>query len=469
MTGWKQNEAFGKHVQKVFNIIDERTGQPCESPVHKVLSSRKVVALASHTILIAKDGREFVIEDSGAPIFDKENKIIGIVLVFRNVTEKKRTAEELFKAKKLDSLGVLAGGIAHDFNNILAGLLGNIELAKMSLDKNSKSIPLLQEAIKASVRAKDLTQQLLTFSKGGKPVKKTLSIEKTITETTNFLLRGSSITCQFSFPDDLWLVDIDSGQISQVIHNLILNSKQAMPNGGGIKITCSNVANASAETLIDLPDIPFIKITVQDNGSGIDDEYLEKIFDPYFTTKPDGSGLGLAITHSIITKHNGYIAVRSKKNEGVTFVIYLPAADIQTSSPAQIEPEQESENFKAKILVMDDESTVQDVVTQMLEMLGNEVLIARDGKEAIEIFKEHYESGRPVDVTIMDLTIPGGMGGKDAVKEILKIDPAAKAIVSSGYSNDPVMANFHEYGFKAAIAKPFLIRDLKRTLTEVLS
>lgn len=468
LTGWSQQEANGRPVQEVFNIINQKSGKPCDSLVDRVIASGKIVGLADHTALIAKDGTRYIIEDSGAPIFDKESKIIGTVIVFRDVTEERRTAEELLKVKKLESVGVLAGGIAHDFNNILAAILGNIELAGMSIDLTSEAYPLLQDAKKASLRAKDLTQQLLTFSKGGDPVKKTTLIGETITESANFVLHGSPISCQFSIPADLWLVDIDSGQISQVIQNLVLNAKHAMPEGGEIRINCSNIANMKSETPLRLPGKAYIKITVQDTGCGITDKYLERLFDPYFTTKQEGSGLGLAITHSIINKHNGHIAVQSKMGEGTIFTIYLPASDKQITHDPTKEAHK-PETIKAKILVMDDERAVRSIAKHILGYLGHEVLQAENGKEAIEIFNEHRKGGKPVDVIIMDLTIPGGMGGKDAIQEILNIDSEAKVIVSSGYSNDPVMANYREYGFKAAIAKPFLLAELNKTLTDVLS
>jgi len=316
---------------------------------------------------------------------------------------------------------------------------------------------------------KDLTQQLLTFAKGGDPVTKTTLIGKTITDSANFVLHGSSVSCQFIIPENLYLVDIDAGQISQVIQNLVINAKHAMPEGGEIKISCTNIADIRSETPRSLPGKAYIKITVQDNGCGITEKYLDKIFDPYFTTKQEGSGLGLAIAHSIISKHNGHISVQSTMGEGTTFTIYLPASDKQVLH-IPTEKTHEPETIKATILVMDDDQFVQDIAKRMLGRLGhNKVLQAKDGKEAIKIFNEHRKSGKPVDVIIMDLTIPGGMGGKDAVQEILKIDPEAKLIVSSGYSNDPVMSHYQQYGFKAAIAKPFMLAELNKILTDVLA
>lgn len=465
--GWSQAEAAGRLLPEIFNIINEKTGEPCKNSVDNVLFSGQNVGFANHTVLIAKDGTEKSITYSRALINDKKSKIIGVVLVFRDITKQLRMEYELLKAKKLESLGVLAGGIAHDFNNILFAILGNIELAEISLDAGCEAYPLLQDAKKASLRAKALTQQLLTFSKGGDPVKKTSSIWKTITESTNFVLHGSPVSCQFSIPDDLWLVDIDSGQISQVIQNLIINAKYAMPGGGEIRITCINISDIRSETSLNLSGKAYIKITVQDNGYGITKKYLDKIFDPYFTTKQEGSGLGLAITHSIIRKHYGHITVQSTMGKGTTFTVYLPASEKQIDH-FSTEKIKKLESIKAKILVMDDDQFVQGIVKLMLGRLGHEVLQAKDGKKAIEIFNENHKIKKSIDIIIMDLTIPGGIGGKDAIQEILKIDPAAKVIVSSGYSNDPIMSNYQQYGFEAAIAKPFMLADLNKTINTIL-
>lgn len=468
LTGWNQGEASGQPLSEVFNIINEKTGLTCENPVTKVLASGKIIGLANHTALIARDGTQRSIADSAAPILDPEGKIIGVVLVFRDVTQEKKREEELLKSRKLESVGVLAGGIAHDFNNILTAILGNINLADIYIEKGNEAHPLLKEAEKASIRAKNLTQQLLTFSKGGEPVRETTSIKQVITDSADFVLHGSNVICRYAIPEDLWMVDIDTGQMSQVIQNIAINARQAMPEGGEIKISCENIADITTETGLSLPGEKYIKIIIADTGGGIPEKYLDKIFDPYFSTKQEGSGLGLAVTHSIINKHDGHIFVRSKSGEGTTFTIYLPASAEQISSDSGEEAQKPAKTVKGTILVMDDEQMIQDLAKQMLSRFGHEVLQAKDGREAIAIFKEHHHSDNPVDVIIMDLTIPGGMGGKEAIEEILKIDPDAKAIVSSGYSYDPVMANYRQHGFKASIGKPFEMAQLKETVNSVL-
>jgi PAS domain S-box-containing protein len=467
LTGWSQEEAVGKPVGELFQIVDEKTGKPCRNPVEAVLASCEFSRLTGNTVLVARDGAKYNIEESGAPIFNRESEIIGVVLVFRDVTEERKDKEELFKAQKLESVGVLAGGIAHDFNNILAAILGSIELAGMSVGSENAAYPLLEAAKQASLRAKHLTQQLLVFSKGGDPVKQITSIRNTITEATNFVLHGSALSCKFDIPDDLWLVDIDPGQIAQVVQNLVLNAKAAMPEGGNIRISGENVQEHSSDVPGWLADTGYIKIRVEDDGCGIAEEHLGKIFDPYFSTKQEGSGLGLAITHSIIQKHQGIIDVHSEVGVGTIFTIYLPVSEKQVL-PVSVEEVSSPETNKAKIIVMDDEAPVREIAMLMLRNLGHEALAAKDGNEAIKLYNEQKKSGKAVDVIIMDLTIPGGMGGKEAVQELLKVSPDAKVVVASGYANDPAMVHYKQYGFKAAICKPFLLDELRNTIKNVL-
>ncbi len=425
---------------------------------------KKEIIIAPDIPMKRKDGSVFYadISSSQMQLSDKQY-LIGMI---RDVTEKKRTENELLKIKKLESLGVLAGGIAHDFNNILTAILGNINLASMFIDPENKAYSLLEQAEKAIMRAKGLTQQLLTFSKGGEPVKHTSSIGKIINDSADFVLHGSSVICEYDIPEDLWMVDIDTGQISQVIQNIILNACHAMPVGGVIDVSCENISDTKTKPVF-LSESKYVKITIADTGCGIPEKYIDKIFDPYFTTKQTGSGLGLATCHSIIGKHNGNISVQSEAGNGAAFIIYLPASleSIQSSDT----PEEDFADAKCKcrILVMDDETIVLDVAKQMLEQLGHEVVLAKNGDETIKLYKKYFESDRAFDIIIMDLTIPGGMGGKNTIQEILRIDPKAKAIVSSGYSNDPVMAYYQEYGFKASIAKPFRMTELSKIISTV--
>ncbi len=471
LCGWTNEEAQGKPSSIVFNIINEKTGLKCASPIQRVMHLGRIIGLANHTALIAKDGTIRSIADSGAPIRDKESNIIGVVLVFRDVTHEQMLEEELLKTKKLESIGVLAGGIAHDFNNILSAILGNIELAGYRIAKeDTRTVSLLAEAEKATKRATKLTGQLLTFSKGGEPVKEPTSLAEMVTESANFVLHGSNIVCNYSFPEDLWMVEVDSGQIGQVIQNITINAKHAMPEGGTIVVHCANVTDTAAETLLSVDAGDYVRISIQDNGVGIPKAILDKIFDPYFTTKQEGSGLGLAICHSIINKHEGYITVSSNIGKGTIFTIYLPAIRSQATDRDNTEEASVRAAVRsATIMVMDDEKMLRDVAALQLSTLGHKAILVEDGLHAINKYQELQDSGTPVDIVIMDLTIPGGMGGQEAAEKLLKIDPDAKIIVASGYSNDPVMASYHKHGFIAAITKPFDLRQLSDTIAPILN
>jgi len=391
----------------------------------------------------------------------KDGKPCGLRGVVIDLTERQKAEEEILKLRKLESVGVLAGGIAHDFNNLLAGLFGNIEMAKRFLPVNHKSYKYLNSAGMSMERATGLTQQLLTFAKGGDPIKETLYLEEVITETAKFSLRGSNVKLHLNIDPELWLVIADKGQLSQVISNLVINAKQAMPNGGSVTIDAKNIATAAVKQ---------IRLRVQDQGVGISPEHLGKIFDPYFSTKPHGSGLGLASCHSIITKHNGTIVAQSKLNQGTTFTITLPAAEIQEET--LIFPPDITINvghITARILLLDDEDLVRKMSGAMLEEMGHQIDYAVDGEEAIKKFQIAYETGQEYDIVICDLTIPGGIGGQEAAREILKCNPRANLIVSSGYATDLVMANYAEYGFKGRVAKPYLFEELQQEIQKVLN
>jgi len=395
-----------------------------------------------------------------------ENKPMGMRGIIIDITGRKRMEEELRKAGKLESIGILAGGIAHDFNNILTGVIGNISLAKMYAEPESEIFKTLKDAEVASLRAKDLTHQLLTFSRGGVPVKETASIVEIIKDTVRFTLRGSNVQCKFSIPDDLWSVEIDISQINQVIDNLIINADQAMPERGLIKVSAENITMGEERSL-PLKKGKYVEITVEDGGLGISEEHLQSIFDPYFSTKQKGSGLGLAISYSIIKNHGGYITVESKLSVGTTFYIYLPA-----SMEAIKVGKEGKEGFipgEGRVLLMDDEEGVRNVVGRMLKVIGYEREFAKDGARAIEMYEQAKESGKPFDVVIMDLTVPGGMGGKEATPKLLSINPGVKVIVSSGYFNDPVMAHFKRHGFSGVITKPYNIVELSKILHNVIT
>jgi len=466
LCGWQMTEAKGKMLGEIFQIVDEKTGEPCENPVDRVLTKGHIIALESNAVLLARDGCRINISDSAAPIRDAQSRTIGVVLVFRDVTNQIRLEKELQKNQKLESVGILAGGIAHDFNNILSGVLGNIDLAMHRLNENNPVTPLLREAEKASLRAKGLTQQLLTFAKGGSPIRKRVSIDDVVKDSAVFVLRGSNVRCDINIPDDLWLVEIDSGQMSQVIQNMILNARDAMEGGGAVTISARN-REGIIESL-DASQRHWVEITIIDEGPGMSQEVVDRIFDPYFTTKDKGSGLGLSICHSIIRQHNGTIQVTSTPGSGTIFTIILPALCKQKVHD-QVRVSRKFPYRKGlRILVMDDEKMVRKILREMLSHLGFEPTMVSDGQQAVEQYSRSMQQGSKFDLAIMDLTIPGGMGGKEAAQEILKLDPEAHVIVSSGYSNDPIMSSFEKYGFCAGVIKPFQLQELSDAIEKAL-
>lgn len=461
LTGWKQEECTGLPLKTVFNIIHEITKKPCQSPVEKVLKSNQIEELANHTILISRSGQERIIADSGAPIRDRNGNIIGVVLVFRDTTEKEKLLTAVQNNQRLESLGVLAGGIAHDFNNIMGGVFGYIELAHDEID-SPVAQQYLKEALKAISRVKGLTQQLLTFSKGGEPIRKIAPLFPFISEMSQFALSGSNVSCITETPENLWSCSYDANQIGQVIDNIVINAQQAMPMGGSILISAQNITIKNNHPL--LTEGSYVKISFKDHGIGIPKEILCKIFDPFFTTKQKGSGLGLATSYSIINRHGGTIEVESVPGKGTIFHIFLPATEslsIQATTNNNIE-----HHGEGQILVVDDEEIIQQTMRIMLESMKYKVICVCEGKAALDIYFQELKNNRYFTAIIADLTIPAGMGGKELAEEIRKSDTAIPIIVSSGYADDPIMANPEKYGFTDSLSKPFRKADLVKLLNK---
>jgi PAS domain S-box-containing protein len=421
--------------------------------------------LSSALPCLKKDGTIIYADINAAKaIIDGRECNIGF---FTDVTELRRLQEEQLRVAKMESISILAGGIAHDFNNLLTAIMGNIGLARRYVEPQGKAFEMLDEAEKASVRARDLTQQLLTFSKGGVPIKKPASISELVKETATFTLRGSNVRPELSLPEDLWVVEVDEGQMSQVIQNIVINADQAMPAGGTLNISARNTAIQRLGAL-PLPKGNYVQIDIKDEGIGMSKQQLARLFEPYYTTKQTGSGLGLATAYSIIRNHSGYITAESTQNVGTTFHIYLPAS----SKPTPVKKKSAREkpiHGKGRILVMDDEEIIREMLNKMLPLAGYDVELASDGVEAIKQYTKARESGQPFDAVILDLTVPGGMGGKETVKKLLEIDPKVKAIVSSGYATDPIMSEYKEYGFSAVVAKPYDVGQMEETLHDVLA
>lgn len=407
-----------------------------------------------------KDGSWIWIHDRGKVVkWTNDGKPLKMYGTHTNITERKEAEEILYRAQKLESLGVLAGGIAHDFNNLLSGIYSSIQLAMQSADSKANSY--LDLSLKSMDRARSLTQQILTFAKGGKPIKKEGSLFPFVKEVTNFALSGTSVSSVFNIEKGLWLCDFDKNQIGQVIENVIINATQAMPNGGIINITAENLKQYGDN---------YVKLTIKDNGIGIPEDLESKIFDPYFTTKAKGNGLGLSTCHSIITQHGGSIDIESIKNEGTTCSIYLPSTKINESITVKYKEVLSSSMHtnSGTFLIMDDDEIILIALEAILEDFGYKVILTRNGQDAIDAFNLEYKAGRELTGMIFDLTIPGGIGGKDAIIEIRKTCKTTPAFVCSGYSEDPVIANPEKYGFNASLCKPFKMEELSNMLEKHL-
>ncbi len=366
---------------------------------------------------------------------------------------------------------MLASGIAHDFNNILTAILGNISLARMEAEPNSEIQKILEETERASLRASELAGRLLNFSRAEPPVKKLVCLAELLRDTAGTALRRSNVKCAFSIPADLWTAEVDAGQVSQVIHNLVVNARQAMPAGGTIELLAKNMALIETQALgrsLPIKEGDYVRISVADHGGGIPAEHLDNIFDPFFISRQKGNGLGLATAFSIARQHGGHLSVESKPGSGSTFYLYLPAFT-QTTAPRQDKKEAMKATGKVRILVMDDEKAERKVAGRMLKHLGHDdVEFASDGAEAVRLYKAAMESGNPFSVAILDLTVPAGMGGDVAISKLLKIDPGAKAIVSSGYADESAVVSYSNYGFSGVVAKPYTTEELGKVLPNVM-
>jgi PAS domain S-box-containing protein len=450
------------NVSKVI-VVDEETMRICSGELAKIAEGRTSSEGEDVTVLTLQGKRKRIFYRwTAAP--GCERTFEKVLVSVMDITEYRRMQEELQRIEKLESLGILAGGIAHDFNNILTAISTNLSMARLYGELGEELSQMLEDAEKASIRAQGLTQQLLAFAKGGAPVKTTLSPAKLIRETAEFSLSGSKSRCQYMLPDNLWLVEADPGQIGQVIQNLVINADQSMPRGGTIRIEAENFV-VGEKTALPLPKGEYLKVSVLDQGVGIPAKDLTNVFDPFFTTKQRGSGLGLTTSFAILRHHGGHIEVRSQLGQGTAFTFYLPAVG-RTLGEREAERRRQIQG-EGRILLVDDEGIVRTAAGQALRRIGYEVEFAEDGAQGILRYTEALRKGRPFHAVIMDLTIPGGMGGREAAAGILKIDPDARIVVSSGYANDPVMSDYRSYGFCAVIAKPYRIQELGETLTRV--
>jgi two-component system, cell cycle sensor histidine kinase and response regulator CckA len=463
--GMSCDEVIGRHCFE----ISHKTSRPCyeegeDCAVRQVFATgRPHAALHRHA---DPEGHALFVETKAFPIKDASGAVTSVIETINNITERHLLEEERLKTQKLESIGTLAGGIAHDFNNLLQGVFGFISMAKLSTDDRAKSIAALEEAEKALHLTVKLTNQLLTFSKGGKPIKRPTDLRPVIENAVKFALSGSRTQSRIVADRGLWHAEVDDGQIAQVIQNIVLNADQAMPLGGTVEITARNVDVPGDGASRHLAPGKYVEIVFRDTGIGIPEQYLSKIFDPYFTTKEKGSGLGLATSYSIIKNHGGAIGVRSGVGQGSAFSIHLPASELRMEP--SVRPPLPERMRGGRILVMDDEEIVRKVAAALLRTLGYEVEVAEDGESALVKYREARAAGRPFDVVILDLTIRGGKGGAETLRELLKIDPGVKAVVSSGYSDDEVVATYRQHGFCSFLKKPYDIEELGRVLNDVL-
>jgi PAS domain S-box-containing protein len=415
-------------------------------------------------------GKEVDLEINAAPLWGDGGKFDGAIVMVTDITERKRIEEALVRAQKLDSIGVLAGGIAHDFNNVLTGILGNISMAKLAAPQDEELSEKLAQAEKACFQARDLTQQLLTFSRGGTPVKTVINLAEMLREAAHFALSGSHNRPEIIIGEGLWPVEADEGQMRQVLSNIIINADQAMPAGGTICIRARNLESLERVAAADGTFIEpgrYIELVISDEGVGIPGDHLSRIFDPYFTTKQKGSGLGLAVSYSIMRRHDGHIRVESAPGAGSSFFIYLPVLE-KTAIPVKSKAPGTVLKGSGRVLVMDDDQTIRTISRGLLDKIGFESVTAAGSEETVCLYREAMETGKPFDAVILDLTIPGGPGGKETAAELLALDPSAKLIVSSGYSNDPVLSRYREHGFLEVLPKPYRLEDLSRVLAAVM-
>ncbi len=467
LTGWSSDDADTHNVNDVLHIFDENNKTAYNELVDQIVKAGKNVEFTNATTLYTKNGTMHSVELCGAPIRNAEGIMRGVVIVLRNVTEKKKLMENMLRAQKLESIGVLAGGIAHDFNNLLGGIFGYIDMAIDSVEncKYNEVSGQLTKAMNVFNRAKALTMQLLTFSKGGLPVRKTQDLTPIIRNSVQFALSGSNIIPDIIIDNSIYKCDCDENQIAQVIDNIVINAKQAMPLGGKLIIKAENVDAEKLPPEMTPVNQMYIHISITDQGIGMPKEILSRIFDPFFSTKQTGHGLGLATVYSIIKRHDGNISVESEQGIGSTFHLYLPAS--QMDSGSTINTDTIVHKGDGKVLIMDDEEFLLDIVGDILVSLGYETVKVRNGEDALRVYKESIEKNDPIAISILDLTIPGGIGGREAVTEIRKLNSNAIVIAASGYSDDPVIADPQSSGFSASIAKPFRKKSLIETLDKL--
>jgi PAS domain S-box-containing protein len=466
LIGWKKEDAIEKPIKAIIPFTTWLSESSYEEDIDRIINKGETFELSEHTLMMDKFKRNKQVTGYITPFKNEDGDIIGMVVNMEDFTGKYKIESGIQEIQRFESFGTLVSGIAHDFNNILTAILGNISLVKYGA--NPKEIfERLTETEKSLDRAKHLTDQLLNFSKNEVSVDKFTSIGEVVKKSVNLMLTGSNIKGRFNISDDLWMVDISQNQINQVITNIVSNAIQAMPSGGMLDVSIQNLV-LNDDELPPLNKGEYVKISIKDYGIGIKDNDINRIFEPYYTTKPNGSGLGLTVSLSIINENKGHITVSSQVGIGTTFYIYLPSSS-QKALLKITESTNRPNREKRKVLILDDDELIRDLTYTVLSNLGYEVNTVDEGIRAIEIYKEALELNEPFDAIIMDLTIPGGMGAKDTIRLLDKIDPNVKAIVSSGYFNDPIITDYAKYGFKGVIVKPYGIKELSSILNNIIT
>ena len=455
--GSHEADVIGKRLSQFFSeefrpLIDES--------VRKALAGEQN---SFEAVQLRQDASAVIWNAILSPIFDGTGSVNRFVAIFEDITQRKRAEEELLRSQKLESLGILAGGVAHDFNNLLTGFFGYISLAKMK--GTPPVIAYLEKAEKALDRARGLSQQLLTFSKGGEPVKRIVNLVPLIYESVQFALSGSKVDVIFLIPQDLKAVEADPGQIGQVVENIVINAVEAMQAGGTITVKAWNETFVRDSHWSRAGE--YLAMSIIDEGIGIPEEHLSRVFDPFFTTKTKGNGLGLSSSYSIIKKHGGWVDVISEIGEGSTFTFFLPISDMTS-----IDKKADDESYtygNSRILVLEDEEIVANVCRDILTALRYEAQFAATGENILKEYSAAMEFGSPYDAVILDLTVKGGMGGEITMERLLVLDPQVKAIASSGYADDPIMANYSLYGFQGVLPKPYRIEELSKALSKLFN
>ena len=490
LLGVQRTSFLGEPLDEQIEFLDETTRLATRSPVACALTTGEACALphSGHTLLHTTAGTDFAVAGNAAPIRDQEGNTLGAVLVFRNITERRRTEQELLRLSKQESLGQLAGRIAHDFNNLLTVILGNLSLAKILLAPGDAALRRLVDTEKACLRAKDLTRQLLAFARGGLPVKKPLALEPQVRESTRLILQDANVPYRLNWPEALPQVNADAEQLHQLLYELLTNAMHATPLGGAIHVR-GEMVELDAKSTLPLPPGDYVRLSVRDEGRGIPASQLPRIFEPFFTTKEHARGLGLATCFLIARNHDGFMTVDSEPSYGTTFYLYLPAlpAAAPTLPPlerpvsmqmAALTPEEDAyaplpippgSADTRRILVMDDEAPICELAAELLGRAGYAVGTAADGEEAVRLYQNAMGSGQPYDVVILDMTVRGGMGGREAVQRLLRIDPAVRAIVSSGYSQDATMSRYRDFGFCGVVSKPYSVSELTQEIEQAIA